>query len=1062
MQPYYKRKHAISLKQILIISILAFVFFVRPVKSIAQTYYFRHYQVEDGLANSTVHCSLQDKKGFIWMGTKGGLNRFDGYSFKVFRHDEDDSTSIGSNFLRSIYEDQHGVIYAGTINGLYRYNDSVENFTEIKTGGEVRDIKADNNNNLWFVLAGQLIRIDLTTGKEYPYIQSKYFDATSICITKNNEVWVATMGGMLEKYNAADDSFTAYPVFEKNTSGGAQWIEKIYYSDHHTIFIGTATHGVKLFDIATKTWKDIITYNEDKTTIFARDFIQASGDEYWIATESGIFIYNSTDSSFVNLRKQYNNPYSLSDNAVYTLCKDREGGIWAGTFFGGMNYYPKQYAAFKKYFPDNSAHSLSGNAVREICKDQYGNFWIGTEDAGLNKFDIYKGTFTAYKPTGKKEDITYYNVHGLLAKGNELWVGTFEHGLDVLDVRTGKVIRHYTTGPEGSLVSNFIITILQAKDGSIYIGTRNGLQKYDAVQDKFVLVTEVPPNFIYALCEDHNGTIWAGTTDNGIFYFNEHTKEKGNLKYDPHNKKSLSTNFIISIYEDSKNNLWIGTEGGGLCKYNSVNKTFKRYNAKNGFPSTTALNMLEDDQHMLWITTIRGLVQLDPATDAIKVFTKSNGLLNDQFNYSSGFKDTDGTLYFGSVRGLISFNPASFVNKTFIPPVYITGLQVNNMELPVRNNSPLRQSIEYTQNITLAYDQSSLSIDFAALTYTAPEMTEYAYMMEGIDKNWTYLKTNRKVYFTDLSPGSYTFKVKASVANGKWNDKITYLNIQILSPVWASTWAYILYTLVVLCVIYLLVRNYHRRTAARNKRKIEILEHEKEKEIYEAKIGFFTNIAHEIRTPLTLIKAPMEKVMKQVDNNPGMITNLKLMEKSTNRLIDLTSQLLDFRKTETQGYSLNFVNTDVSELLKETFSHFTAAAEQKNIDYSIALPAEHLHAYVDIEAMKKILSNLISNALKFGNSKVSVKLLFCNKEENSFSFEIKNDGPLIPPHLKEKIFEPFYRINEIEKGTGIGLALARSLAELHKGNLYLDSTDTHMNTFVLTLPVHQAIEFNLS
>jgi len=449
------------------------IVFISPYLN-AQSYYFKHYQVENGLSNSTVHCCLQDKKGFMWMGTKDGLDKFDGYTFKAFRHDEDDSTSIGSNFLKSIYEIESGVLYVGTNNGLYRYNDSIENFTTLKTGGEVRDIKEDSSNNLWYIISTQLYRYDLKTGEHHAYPRNKYFDATSICITKDNEVWVSTAGGLLEKYDAAKDSFTVYDVFAKTPAISSKWIERIYYTSHNTIFIGTSIHGVKVFDIDSKQYRDILTYNADRTAIFVRDFIQTDTDEYWIATESGIFIYNMKNDSFINLKKQYNDPYSISDNAVYTLCKDREGGIWAGTFFGGMNYFPKQYTAFKKYFPDYSKNSLSGNAVREICKDMYGNFWIGTEDAGLNKFDPSTGIFTHYKPTGAKTDIAYYNIHGLLADKDKLWIGTFEHGLDIMDIKTGKIIKHYSAGDHSNLISNFVITIYKTREGEIFIGTWEG------------------------------------------------------------------------------------------------------------------------------------------------------------------------------------------------------------------------------------------------------------------------------------------------------------------------------------------------------------------------------------------------------------------------------------------------------------------------------------------------------------------------------------------------------------------------------------------------------------
>jgi signal transduction histidine kinase len=413
---------------------------------------------------------------------------------------------------------------------------------------------------------------------------------------------------------------------------------------------------------------------------------------------------------------------------------------------------------------------------------------------------------------------------------------------------------------------------------------------------------------------------------------------------------------------------------------------------------------------------------------------------------------------------LISFHPDEFVSNNFVSPVYITGFQVYDKELAINKaGSPLQRSITYTNTITLAYNQSSFSIDFAALSYTAPDMTEYAYKMDGLNKDWTWLKTNRKAYFTELSPGTYHFTVKASNSSGIWNSTPASLTIQILPPIWASTWAYLLYGIILITLVMYIVRSYHRRTEEKNRRKLEILEHEKEREIYQAKIEFFTNVAHEIRTPLTLIKGPMEKVMKQIEAVPAIRNNLQIMKRNTDRLLDLTTQLLDFRKTETKGFSLNFVKANMAELLTDAYLRFKPAAEQKKLSFTMEAPTL-FNAYVDIEAFNKILSNLLDNALKYADTRVQIRLVVGSEKDSVFMVEVKNDGYLIPYDMKEKIFESFFRIKETGKqsGTGIGLALARSLAELHKGALYLKDPDNDMNVFVLALPVHQEIEFNLS
>lgn len=1047
------------------VSILAILLFIISGAA-GQSYYFHHFQVENGLSNNAVITCVQDKKGFLWFGTKDGLDRFDGYTFKIFRNDPDDTTSIGSNFIHTLYVDPSDIMWVGTEKGLYKYDATTESFSLLPTPfrEQITDIKMDTKGNLWFISNFNLFKYYEPSKKLDQFTIPPWFEATSICTLPDGSVWVSTSTGLINKYDARTNSFISVNMFEHSPKSVSYWIEKLYGTRNGDILIGTSNQGVKLFNTQTQTYKDILTYNADKTEIFARNFVQTSDDECWIATESGIFIYNMKTGKTVNLRKEYNNPYSISDNAVYTFCHDKEGGIWAGTYFGGINYYPKQPLSFTKYFPEKGKNSLSGNVIREVHQDKYGNLWIGSEDAGLNKYDASTGLFTSFQPTGTKDGISYTNIHGLLATGNELWVGTFEHGLDVMNIQTGKVIRHYSKDSDSrALKSNFIYCIYQNTNSEILIGTTIGAYRYNRTSDDFTPLQGLPFfNWYSSLLQEEDGTIWACTYGNGVHYYNAKTNKGGNFKYDSRNKNSLASDRVNSLFEDSNNNLWFATEGG-LCKLDRQKGSFTRYTTENGLPTNFILSLLEDSKKNLWISTSRGLVCFDPATGQSTTYTKAKGLLNDQFNFSSAFKDSKGRMYFGSVKGLISFHPDELTKTNFTPLVFITGFQVNNKELIInKKGSPLAKSITYTDKISLSYNQSTFSIDFASLSYTAPEMSEYAYKMEGLDKDWTYLKTNRKVYFTELTPGTYTFKVKAAIHNEGWIGPESILTIEIRPPWWASRWAWITYILLASAIIYFLVRNYHRRINEKNKRKIEILEHEKEKEIYQAKIEFFTNVAHEIKTPLTLIKGPMEKIMKKNGHATDISGNLKLMEKNTNRLIELTNQLLDFRKTETKGFSLNFVRTNISAILEDIYNSFKVLAEQKNLVYQLRLPEKEIYAYVDTDAFNKILSNLFNNAIKYGESEVQIKLLLTN-EEKTFQVIIQNDGRLIPAELKEQVFEPFFRMKEVEKqaGSGIGLSISKSLTELHKGKLELSEPQNQMNTFVLTLPVHQEIEFDL-
>jgi signal transduction histidine kinase/DNA-binding response OmpR family regulator len=566
-----------------------------------------------------------------------------------------------------------------------------------------------------------------------------------------------------------------------------------------------------------------------------------------------------------------------------------------------------------------------------------------------------------------------------------------------------------------------------------------------------------------AIHEDASGTLWVCSYGNGIYFYNKKTGARGSFQYNANNINSIPNNYVNNLFEDSKGNMWFCTESG-LCKYDMASKKIIRYTDEPFLQTNQVFRVLEDNKGMLWISTSKGLISLDPEKKETKIYNTGYGLLSEQFNYNSAYKSSDGTLYFGSVKGMISFNPSTFKQNTFVPPVYITNLLVNNAELKIRNRSSrLKFAIPYTSSITLPYDSSSISIQVAALSYTMPEMNEYMYKMDGVDKDWTRIKSNRRIYYTKLAPGYYTFKVKGSAAGEIWNEKETTLSIHILPPIWGSTWAYTLYFLLICAIVFIILRYYYIALREKNQRKIETLQIEKEREIYTAKIEFFTNVTHEIRTPLTLIKLPVEKLLKCNSNDSTLMENLSMIDKNTNRLIQLTDQLLDFRKAEANNYSLNFVRTDINEILKELFASYKPVAEEKKLSFKFEIPRMALLAYVDSEAFRKVISNLFNNAIKYAEHVVTVRLLPFNSDDNMFHIEFKNDGYIIPYELREKIFEPFYRAKETEKfaGTGIGLPLSRSLTELHKGTLELKKPLNGLNIFLLSIPVHQEHEISL-
>ncbi len=811
------------------------------VKLTAQSFDFRHYQVEQGLSYNSVFEITQDSKGFLWFASKDGLNRFDGYNFKIFRNDPADTNSIGSNVTLSVFEDKQKELWIGTSKGLFCYNDTTERFTIVPYTRDkyVSALKSDRYNNICFITESKIFKYNKKSGKVSLFTDKQDFNVSSMLFLEDGTLWLSTSDGLLKKYVTKSDSFITYNLFNHSPMVTSRWVDKIYATNANSILVGTSHQGVKLFDLKTFEYKDVLTNNNDKTAIFAKNFIHYDGNIYWIATESGIFVYNIITGAHQQLRKNPGNPYALSDNAVYTFAKDKEGGVWIGTYFGGVNYYPKPFNAFDKYFPKSDAYPISGNAVREITVDRYGSLWVGTEDVGLNKIN---STITKFLPNGNKTSIAHTNIHGLLAAGNELWVGNYEQGLDVMDVRTGMVLRHYDKGNgEHDLKSNFIESIYKTKKGEILLGSSYGIYKYNRSADNFSKLEGFPTDYHYmTILEDETGTIWAGTINNGLHFVNSQKGKKGKFQYVKENENSISDNFVNSILLDKEKNLWITTENG-LNKFDPRSSTFKRFGTKDGFPSNVFYRAEQDDLGNLWLSTSRGLAMFNPHSHTVKVFTKASGLLSDQFNYNSSFKDANGKLYFGSVNGMIAFNPTKFTRNQVIPNVFITGFQVFNQEVLI-DNKLLKKSITYTDGIKLAYDQSTFSIDFAALVYTGYETAEYAYKLVGLDREYTYLKRNRKVFYTKLSPGTYTFLVKGSNSSGLWNNKPAKLVITITPPFWLSIWAYLLYFSLLIASVCYGIKYLNKRAKLKSKTKMDALENEKERELYQARIDSFTHL----------------------------------------------------------------------------------------------------------------------------------------------------------------------------------------------------------------------------
>lgn len=592
--------------------------------------------------------------------------------------------------------------------------------------------------------------------------------------------------------------------------------------------------------------------------------------------------------------------------------------------------------------------------------------------------------------------------------------------------------------------------------------------RYNKQSDDFDRIPELNGRFVYDIKEDSGGNLWLATYANGAYCYNVSEKKWKNYLHDENNPKSLPYDKVLSIFEDSHRQIWLTTQGGGFCRFQPDTETFANYNLSAGLPNDVVYQIVEDKEGFLWLTTNNGLVCFQPTTGMMKVYTTSNGLLGDQFNYRSSFETEDGTIYLGSIDGFIAFNPKNFSENKFLPSIVITDFFLFGKEVYAGEpGSPLEKSITFSDQLVLQSNQNSFSFRVAALDFQAPKTSRIMYKLEGFDTDWLTVGESPIVTYSNLRYGDYTFRVKVANSDGVWSDDEVVLEVHILPPFYLSIWAYCAYALLIIGCSLQIVVYFKRRSNSKHRRQMEKFEQEKEREVYHAKIDFFTNVAHEIRTPLTLIKGPLENIIlkKQVDAETR--EDLNVMKQNTERLLNLTNQLLDFRKTESQGFRLNFAKCNVTEVLKETHVRFTSLAKQKGLEFTLQVPEKDFYAHVNREAFTKIISNLLNNGVKYAESYVHIFLEVSEADDNnSFRIRTENDGVIIPNEMKEEIFKPFVRFNEKEDGkvttgTGIGLALSRSLAELHQGTLAMGEGEEN-NTFCLTLPIVQDMTITLT
>ena len=1017
-------------------------------------FYFTHVNGENGLSASNVKAILQDSYGFMWFGTKNGLNRYDGTSILQFDCD-DLEEGTGNHNIGALFEDKERNLWVGTDRGVYIYNPAVDVFKRFKIASSegitldnwVAEILSDSLDNIWVLIPDQgLFRYKDGKVHHYSLLDKdnlKNNNPECICINEQGEVWIGTSGVSLFKYNYRDDKFEQYLADRMGRSLIGKTIISICFQKENAI-LGIHEGDLLKYNTRTDELSEVSFLGEKKT--FLRD-VMCFGDEIWVGSLHGIFIINEKENNVIHLKEDLMRSFSLSDNSIYSIYKDHEGGIWIGTMFGGVNYLPNRILTFDKYVPGSDSHSLNTKRIRGLAEDNNGCIWIGTEDNGVNVLD---------PRTGKVHQI-HDNVPGRLITlsvkhyENHIYVGLFKQGMNDISI-PGEHLK-YISDKELNIEEGSVYSFLKDSKGRTWIGPGWGLYVSQPKERKFRRVEEVGYNWVFDIMESKDGIIWLATMGNGVWKCDPKTNSYKNYSYKEGVDNSLSSNSVSSIMQDSKGNIWFSTDRGGICRYNEAQDDFTTFSIEDGLPDDVAYNILEDDAGNLWFGTNKGLVKFNPESKDIRVFTNKDGLLGNQFNYQSALKAQDGRFYFGGVDGLIAFDPTVQEEEKPLPPVYISKFSIYNKEVTVHTpGSPLKQCIVHTDEIVLPYDQSNISFDVALLSYSTAESNQYYYRMEPIDRDWVRAASNQNISYAKLPPGKYTFRVQATHGN-KSESSTRSLSIIILPPWWQSVIAYVVYTVCIILIVVGVILWYKRRKEKQLEERQKLFEIEKEKELYESKVDFFTEIAHEVRTPLTLINGPLEAIGEMEIQEPKMKKYISVMVQNTKRLLELTGQLLDFQKIGANKLTMKFESVDITELLAGIVERFEVTFSLNRKELQLKSTEEQVWAAVDKEAITKILSNLLNNALKYASRNVLVEL---EKGEGSFTIRVTSDGNKIPAEVSQYIFEPFYQVDRKEKprnGVGIGLSLARSLASLHKGTIYLD-TNQENNVFVLTIPLN--------
>lgn len=1002
-----------------------------------------------GISYDSVNKITQDSRGFIWIGTAKGLNRYDGSSFKVYDRDE---LGLTSDYVFCIEEDHSGNIWVGTDNGVSCYDYEKDRFEPLKAVSDkgtvihnkVTFITVDRDGTIWMLVNDQgVFNYAPATGtlKMYPYSS---FGNHIIGFRK----MLHASGGdfLMSCYHL--NLFHSGPGFADFSPVGISEpdyflndeIEGIFESSDGRIYVTSTKHGISSFSIAKGDLKNNFQLPQDITLV---DASIDSQDRIWLATTGGVWCYGIWDGSIEHIRWDRNDIFSISGDYVLCSFVDRDGGIWIGTKDGGVNYCGTNQSSFRR--SDKAGDmSLKGAIVRSFAEDDMGHVWVSTEQCGLLRYDVDTGNLSHID-----NPLIPKTTFSLCYESPYLWIGTFE-GLFRMDVRTGAVKDYGILERKSGINDPRIDMMFKTRTGEFFVTTTLGIFRYDPGGDKFHEVEAFDGVFLTGVAEDADGCLWIATYATGMYKWDFRA---GSLPvhYTSTSGCGLETDKISSVFIDSRNRVWVVGFSHGLAVYDPLTSKFSPVNRQTmpSLPSDVCFRMLEDDNGQLWVSTDSGLVQFDPETRDIKVYSKIDGLLDNKFTKSS-LRSGSGDFYFGSDNGFVRFTPSDLYRIQNLPDVVITGFSIAGEEVYLGRNPDL------LDEIALDKDRNSFSLAFSVLNVHQPASLRLQCSLDGYEDVWHDIMNSKSVSFYNVPAGSYDLRIRASSLNGEWIEIHAPVRIVVKPGFWASAPGIILilsFALIFIVSVFTLLEMRSRRI---HREKVEAYRKAKDEEAFQDKMNFFSHVIHEIKTPLTLIKTPLANVLSKDAFDNEARHDLEVMKNSADYLATLVNELLDFVRVEKRGYTLHPERIDMVERLRSMVFDYNDTAKNSNIDMKFTTELQAAMVQADKSALDKILNNLLLNAVKYAETRIDINL---SVEGSCVVLRISNDGNVIPENQREEVFKPFVQHNEDSRrsssGVGIGLPLARNLARMHSGDLIL-SPEQGETCFILTLPVDES------